>query len=243
MTTVAAATAQRTRAASSEHSVGGKAATRPSSTATQTGASPTTTSSAKAGAAAVVDLSANAKAQLANLVSGAPSTSGAIGIKSFDEVVQDRSKALADTLVSRLTNLGIPLDEPIDLKLDSAGNVTTDSPYKKKIEKMFKDDPELAKEFREVAGLNAMKAAQKALEAFDKEKKAARNDEERDAAYGRYTARLMKSQDLSGTMTLDDGKLRSWSVEFMNSSVGEVAAPKASAKAEAAATQRVVRTV
>ncbi|MEH3118842.1 MAG: hypothetical protein PGN25_14945 [Methylorubrum populi] len=115
--------------------------------------------------------------------------------------------------------------------------------YQKKIEKLFKDDPELAKEFKDVAGLNAMKAAQKALEAFAKEKKDTRNDDERDAAYGRYTARLMKSQELSGTMTLNDGKLRSASVDFMEKAVGEIKAPEASTKAQQVTGQQISRSV
>lgn len=197
------------------------------------------------GAAAVVDLSAAARRQLAGLVGGdkTEQTAGSAGIRSFDEMVEDRSKALADQLKSAFTKLGIPLDEPIKLQLDETGQVKTDSPYKKKIEKLFADDPELAKEFKDVAGLNAMKAAQKALEAFEAEKRAAKDDDARDAAYGRYTARMMTSQELSGTMTLDDGKLRSASREFMDRSVGEAPAAKASTKAEQVTGQRVSRTV
>ncbi|WP_375456072.1 hypothetical protein [uncultured Methylobacterium sp.] len=172
---------------------------------------------------------------------------GSDAVRSFDEVVQDRTTALADTLGARLRNLGIPQDEPIKLKLDDIGRVTTDSPYKEKIETLFKDDPDLAKAFKDVAGLNAMKAAQKALEAYETERKAARDDDARDAAYGRYTARLMRSQELSGTMTLEDGTLRSASVGFMAKSLGEAAPAevpvKAGAKAEQAAAQRVSRTV
>lgn len=201
-------------------------------------------SPARTGAAAVVDLSAAARQQLAGLVGGtqAEKTAGSAGIRSFDETVQDRSQALADRLKAAFTKLGIPLDEPIKLQLDETGQVKTDSPYKKKIEKLFADDPELAKEFKNVAGLNAMKAAQKALEASEAEKRAAKDDDARDAASGRYTARMMTSQDLSGTMTLDDGKLRSASREFMDRSVGEAPAARASTKAEQVAGQRVART-
>lgn len=200
---------------------------------------------ARAGAAAVIDLSAAARRQLAGLVGG-PKTeqaSAGAGIRSFDETVRDRSQALADRLKAAFTKLGIPLDEPIKLQLDAFDAVKTDSPYKKKIEKLFADDPDLAKEYKDVAGLNAMRAAQKALEAFEAEKRAAKDDDALDAAYGRYTARLMTSQDLSGTMTLDDGKLRSASREFMDRSVGEVPAAKASTKAEQVAGQRVARSV
>lgn len=208
------------------------------------------TASATVTPAAVVDLSASARAQLAKLVAASPSatteTDTATGpglIKSFDESVQDRTSKLATDLNGRLTKLGVPLDEPIKLQLDSIGQVTTDSPYKKKIEKMFQDDPELAKEFKDVASLNGMRAAQKALEAFDAEKKAAKNDDEKSLAYGRYTSRLIESQDLSGTMTLDDGKLRSASVEFMSKSVGEIIPAEASTKAKQAVAQQISRMI
>ena len=75
------------------------------------------------------------------------------------------------------------------------------------------------------------------------EKKKARNDDEIDAAYGRFTARLMKSQALSGTLTLDDDKLRSASVDFMARSVGEVTAAQPSEKAKTVAARRLSRLV
>ena len=49
--------------------------------------------------------------------------------------------------------------------------------------------------------------------------------------YGLYTARLMRSQDLSGTMTLADGKLSSASADFMAKSVGEITPAEASERA------------
>ncbi len=239
-TTAAAQTSGAARSAiSSKHSAAGKAVAKPSAPAATTAGKPMAASSATLGAAARVDLSAATRARLAEQIGGAPRTSGT---SALDDMVKDRSKALADKLVSRLKNLGIPLDDPINLKLDSLDQVTTDSPYKKKIEKMLREDPEIAKEFKDVAGLNAMKAAQKALEAFEKEKRAAKDDDGRSAAYGRYTARLMMSQDVSGTMTLDDGKLRSWSVELIDKSVGEVTAATASTRAEEVAARRTSRT-
>lgn len=232
------AAAQRPTAAASKDLVVGRAVPKPPVPGTATaGAQALPGSAAKLGAATTVDLSAAAKAKLAELVGGTPSPSIATGIKSLDDVAQERSKALADKLVARLKNLGIELDSPINLKLDSMGNVTTDGAYKKTIDKMFKDDPDLAKEFKEVASLNAMRAAQKALEAFEKETKAAKDDDGRAAAHGRYAARLIASQDVSGTMTLDDGKLRSWSAEYIDASVGEARAAKASTRAAEAATR------
>lgn len=179
--------------------------------------------------AVVLDLSASAKTALgsrpARTTTGpaAPneSVSRTFTVRSFDEIVGERTGKLASALSTALKAVGVPIDEPIDLKLDTFGKVRTDSPYKAKIEKLFEDDPELAKEFKDVAGLNAMRAAQKALEAFDTERKAARNEAEQDAAYALYMTRSATAQDLSGTMTLEDGKLRSWSLEFMARSTGE----------------------
>ncbi|WP_264050593.1 hypothetical protein [Methylobacterium flocculans] len=164
-------------------------------------------------------------------------------IQSFDELVQERTNKLAADLITRFEDLGIPVDEPIKLEIDEFGKIKTDSPYKKKIEELFEKDPELAKQFEDVASLNATKAAQKALEAFDTEMKAARNDEEKSMAYELYTVRSMTSQTLSGVLMLDDGTLRSASGEFMSKSIGETTSAKASTKAEQVTGQRILITV
>jgi hypothetical protein len=219
-------------------------------TPSRTAAKPAASFSAAAGAAVTVDLGAAARRTLAALV--APSSASgtdAIGqaeggaVKSFDAMVADRTKALSERLSEALTRRGIPLDEPITLTLDSLGTVTTDSPYKTRIEKMFADDPELVKAFKDVASLNAMQAARKALDAFEQERRAAKDDDARDAAQGLYTARMVQSQALSDTMTLEDGKLRSASVAFMTKSLGEIAPPEVGTKAERATAQRVSLTV
>jgi len=203
-----------------------------------------------AGAAVTVDVGAAARRQLAGLVASAPaSATNVIGqaddnaVKSFDAMVAGRTKALSETLSDRFTRLGIPLDEPITLKLDTVGKVATDSPYRKKIEKLFEEDPELVKNFKDVASLHSMRAARKALDAFQEARRAAKDDDARDAAQGLYTARIMQSQALSGIMTLDDGTLRSASMDFVTKSIGEIEPPKASVKAEQAAARRLSLTV
>ena len=221
-------------------------------TPSRTAAKPAASFSAAAGAAVTVDLGAGARRTLAALV--APSSASASGtdatgqdeggaVKSFDALVSERTKALSERLSEALARRGIPLDEPITLTLDSLGTVTTDSPYKTRIEKMFADDPELVKAFEDVASLNAMQAARKALDAFEQERRAAKDDDARDAAQGLYTARMVQSQALSDTMTLEDGKLRSASVAFMTKSLGEIAPPEVGTKAERATAQRVSLTV
>lgn len=228
-------------AASMPSSGRGAPAAKAAAKATETGAL-----ARPAGAAVTVDVGAAARRQLAALVASSPGSSPDVtrqtdegAVKSFDAMVADRTKALSETLSDRFTRLGVPLDEPITLKLDGVGKVTTDSPYKKKIEKLFEDDPELVKRFKDVASLNSMRAAQKALDAFQEARRAAKDDDARDAAQGLYTARMMQSQALSGTMTLDDGTLRSASVDFVAKSIGEIEPPKPSAKAEQAAARRL----
>jgi len=219
-------------------------------TPSRTAAKPAASFSAAAGAAVTVDLGAAARRTLAALVapssaSGTDATGQDEGgaVKSFDALVSERTKALSERLSEALARRGIPLDEPITLTLDSLGTVTTDSPYKTRIEKMFADDPELVKAFEDVASLNAMQAARKALDAFEQERRAAKDDDARDAAQGLYTARMVQSQALSDTMTLEDGKLRSASVAFMTKSLGEIAPPEVGTKAERATAQRVSLTV
>ena len=162
----------------------------------------------------MVDLSAAAQRQIAQRGTGAAGR-----VRSLDEIVQARTKALAGTLTERLARLGVPQDEPIVLRY-----------------------PELRQAFRDVAARNAMKAAQTALEAFAAETKAARDDAARSAASGRYTTRLMTSQALAGTMTLSDGDLHAASVAFMDAAVGDVAPARASRRAEQVAAKRVALT-
>lgn len=205
--------------------------------ASTTGGRPETAASRAAGAAAAVDPSAAAQRQIAQRGTGAAGR-----VRSLDEIVQARTKALAGTLTERLTRLGVPQDEPIVLRLDDLGQVKTDSPYREGIETLFRETPELKQAFRDVAARNVMKAAQTAFEAFAAEAKAARDDAARSAASGRYTTRLMTSQALAGTMTLSDGDLHAASVAFMDAAVGDGAPARASRRAEQVAAKRVALT-
>ena len=110
--------------------------------------------------------------------------------RSFDERLKARSDALASRLSAAFAEKGIPIDDPISVRIES-GSIVSDSPYKKKIEKLFRDDPDLAKEFESVASLKAMQAAQKALELYNEAKKSARSKGEQAAAYARYTTHML----------------------------------------------------
>jgi hypothetical protein len=82
----------------------------------------------------------------------------------------------------------------------------------KKIEKLFAEDPELAKELKAAAGLNALKAVNTALALYNKANGSTVNSKQQAEAWARYNIRSMNIQTLSGVMTLKDGKLRSAAV-------------------------------
>lgn len=127
--------------------------------------------------------------------------------RDFDEMVQRRTDALASRMQEAFKAEMIRTDEPIAMRVDRYGTITVDGPQKKKIEKLMRDDPELAKEFRDVASLNTARAVAEALRLHAEELKSARNPKERREAGDRFAVRSATIQDLSGSMTLKDGKL------------------------------------
>ena len=130
----------------------------------------TTTKTSVAGGAdqpaTTIELSERAKALLAK--AAADQEAAADLTLSFDERLAKRSDALAQRLTDKFKKLGVDLDESVRLQVDKFGNVTTEGPWKKKIEKLFADDPELAKELKTVAALNSLKAAQTALDLYNR---------------------------------------------------------------------------
>lgn len=168
--------------------------------------------------AATVHLSDKAKAAADKLK--ADQEAAAIAARSFDEHLKARSDAFAAKLGAAFKREGIPLDAPVALRVES-GTLVTDSPYRKKVEKVLKEDPELAKEFEAIASLKSMRAAQKSLELYNDEKKSARSQDEQDRAYGRYTTRMLDIQRLSGTMVLEDGAFTSAAEDYMAVMSGE----------------------
>ena len=134
---------------------------------------------------------------------------------TFEERLQKRSDALAEKLSKAFAKINVNLDEAVRLKVDKFGNVTSEGPWKEKIEKLFRDDPDLAKELKEISALNALKAAQTALDLYNKEK-GAPGSEQQSEAWTRYNVRSMNIQTLSGVISLQDGKLRSAAVDYMD---------------------------
>lgn len=180
------------------------------------------TTTAKADIPAVlVELSDQAKAALAAM-RDVPT--------SLDEILAKRSEAMAAKLTKAFQSIGISPDEATLLKIDASGEIATDSPYKKKIEEFFESDPEAVKELKAIASLSELKAAQEALKIFLEEKKAARNEDEAEAAYGRHTSLSLTIHKLSDALVLKDGKLSSAALDYV-----EASKPQTMRDAEAAA--------
>ncbi|WP_296572375.1 hypothetical protein [Phreatobacter sp.] len=143
---------------------------------------------------------------------------GGIGLsQDIDELVQSRTEALAKRLTSAFEASQIRTDEPLALRVDRYGTIEADGPQKKKIEKLMREDPELAREFRTVASLNAARAVAEALRLHAEELKAARNPGEKRAADDRYSGRAVAIHTASGSMTLTDGRLISAAVVYAQS--------------------------
>lgn len=138
-----------------------------------------------------------------------------LSIATFDAMVAKKNQEFANTLMSALQALKIPTDEPITLRLDGAGRVTTDGPYKKRIEKMFEEQPELAQQLKDVSALNSMLALNEAMRRFSEARKNARDDDEHKQAEANYLQDCLNIQARSNTMILAEGKLVSPAVAYV----------------------------
>jgi hypothetical protein len=208
MSTISAANSSATSAIASLLSNAAAAAVTPATKATTSG------SSASSNPADTVALSDSAKAALASAATDQAATADLA--LSFDESLTKRTDALSAKLSQAFAALNVNLDQPVELQVDKFGNVTTEGPWKKKIEKLFADDPELAKEFKAVAGLSSLKAALTALDLYNKEKGATAGSKQQQQAWTNYNIQSMNIQTLSGLMTLKNGNLSSAAVDYIN---------------------------
>ncbi|MDB5501601.1 MAG: hypothetical protein JWR89_1503 [Tardiphaga sp.] len=199
-----------------------------------------TASSAKpaapaAAGAVVVELSDRAKALLDK--AKADQAAAETITETFDERLVKRTDALSEKLSKIFDKMNIPPEYATHLKVDKFGNVSAEGPWKEKIEKMFRDSPELAKELKDVSGLNSLKAAQTALDMYNEARKSS-NKQEQAEAWKTYNIRSINIQALSGVMTMKDGKLRSAAVDYIDM----LADPNglASGKSGKAVTERLV---
>jgi hypothetical protein len=164
--------------------------------------------------ATAITLSDRAKAIIAKAQADKEATSNLTD--SFDEMLSKRTDALADRLSAIFAKLNVPPEYTTHMKVDRFGNVTAEGPWKAKIEKMFSENPDLAKELKDVSGLSSLKAAQASLDLFNAQKKATSDEDKRAKAWTDYNIRSMNIQTLSGVMTMKDGKLRSAAVDYMD---------------------------
>jgi hypothetical protein len=174
----------------------------------------TNTPASSSSAADIVELSDHAKATIEK--AKADQAAAANLTLSPDEILAKRTDALTKTLTDAFNGMNVNLDDAVRLQVDKFGNVTTEGPWKKKIEQFFQDHPELAKELKEVTGLNALKAAQTALDLYNKEKGSTAGSKQQSEAWTQYNIRSINIQTLSGVMTLKDGKLRSAAVDYVD---------------------------
>ena len=173
----------------------------------------------------MIDLSSRAKALASTLFSKTTSTA--------EDMLRDREDAFASKLAGVLKKAGIPADEKVSLSVDKNGVVTTDSPYKKTIEQYFKDDPDAAKELKQIADLSAMVATQKALEAKKNEQAAAKDDDDRAKADTRFLQRSTTIQNLSGRVTFAAGKITTGADDYVMAMTQASTPEEASARAAA----------
>ncbi|OPF96616.1 hypothetical protein [Rhodopseudomonas palustris] len=176
----------------------------------------TTSQSAATGAVDTVTLSDRAQAILDK--ANADKAATAKLALSFDEMLQQRTDALTAKLTDAFKKLNVNLDDAVRLQVDKFGNVTAEGPWKAKIEKYFADNPDVAKELKEISGLNALKAANAALELYNKEKgSSAQGSKQQQSAWSNYNIRSMNIQTLSGVISLKDGQLRSAALDYIDS--------------------------
>lgn len=134
---------------------------------------------------------------------------------TFAELVSKKTKAFAKTLTDALKAADIPTDEAVTLRIDGAGRVTADGPYQKRIAEMFENNPELEKQFKDVAALNSLVALNQAMRRHAEAQKNARTDDERDQADADYLRDSLSIQKRSGIMVLADGALTSPAMTYM----------------------------
>lgn len=135
---------------------------------------------------------------------------------SFTDLVAEKTRLFSTKLTDLFKAMDIRMDEPITLSIDSIGKVTASGPGKEKIEKLFEDNPEFAKQLKEVMMLQGMLAMKAAVEAYMEAKKKAGSDEERAQADQAFLNDMGSVKALQHTMVLSEGGLTSAALAFMN---------------------------
>ena len=131
------------------------------------------------------------------------------------DMVAERAKAFSKTLAEAFKAANIPTDQPIAPHVDGAGRVTAEGPYKERINKLFQERPDLEKEFKDIAALNAIVALNGAMRHFSQARKDTRDEDERSRAEATYLSNCLEIQSRSNTMVMVEGQLVSSAIADM----------------------------
>lgn len=142
---------------------------------------------------------------------------------SLAEILAERTKKLSDQLVSSFKALGIGMTNSFSLKVSKGGVISATGPYKEKIEDFFKDNPDVAKELKEIAALSALVAMQEVNEKYKKAREADKiiDPEEREKAHKsldmRHLSQTATISEMSGYVTYNDGAFSSTALDYARS--------------------------
>lgn len=134
---------------------------------------------------------------------------------SFADLVVQKNQELATALKTAFEGAKISTADPIKLTLDSSGAITTSDGRKEKVEKLFKENPELAKQFKDAAALNTLLALNSAMRLFNDATKNAKTDEQRNQAQTDYIGDTMAISSLGKSLVLSNGVVESPAVVYM----------------------------
>lgn len=135
---------------------------------------------------------------------------------SFAKLVAQKNQALATSLTAAFESARIGTDSQIKLTIAADGTITTPDGRKEKVEKLFKENPDLAKQFKDTAALNKLLALNSAMRHFNEMRQNAKTDAEREQAQLDYTGDTMAIGGLGNSLVLTDGKVESPAIVYMD---------------------------
>lgn len=115
---------------------------------------------------------------------GSPGVSGVVRMQDLRSAYETAFAAFTQRLDGLLDSAGVDRSRPARLQADAVGSitVTNDHPDKEAIERLFRENPELANQFRGLSGLASLLAAAEKHEEF-----AAAYEKNPYAAVGEYS--------------------------------------------------------
>ena len=141
---------------------------------------------------------------------------------SLTGIVAQKTKTLSDTLLAALHNAGIDVDDSVILTVTPSGLVTASGPYKERIEEFLRDNPDIARDLKEIASLSNLIAVQEANDLYQREKEKAkqitdpaeRARAERNADM-HHTMHMLAISDLSGGVAYSNGMFSSAALDYI----------------------------